>query len=162
MEGIDLYHELPILNTQETPGGKTEQRGALILHQKLNVAYRLLASVQQGHHWAVCYRIQNIQEPVQLDLDNTSKKFFPTEAFIDLSIADGTVGVHNMNVRSFCVNSEHTSDRVLIRFLVFLLESDIVMHDDNKMFDDLSLSERSLVPYPGDPHHKLIYSIPED
>ena len=158
-EGIDQFNELPILKNEDMAGGKLEQRGALIVSQHKPIAFRVLITVQDGTHLAVCYRIAPIKASLKVNISSNAineKTVFPFATDIDMSLSDGSVGIRNISVSSFSINSE-IPDSTIFGFVSLLLDSYIIKYDDAEVFEDLLDCPLSQIPYPGDSHFKPIF-----
>jgi len=159
-DGIDQFNQLPILTSENDKNYHYEQRGALLIHKDRFTAFRAVITVQEQSHFAACYRVANIKEPIKVLLtENLVKEttIFPLHYPIDVSVSDGSVGVKAYSAVSF-FNNIDSNDSIAFKLVPLLLNSYLIAYEDRSVFEDLLEDSRSQIPYPGDEHYSPIFS----
>jgi hypothetical protein len=163
-DGIDQFNELPILTVEDDKNIRMEQRGALFLHRRSQMALRMVVTAHESISQRVCYRIMGIHDT--LIMDDPRKTFYPPEYLkVDFSIADTNLGMSQDSAYSFSYNIPVDASKekgIVFNFLRFLMDSEVIAYEDVELFKDMLNDVLSLPPVPGDPHFKPIYSISQD
>lgn len=155
-DGEDQYDYLPILQTNEDEG--LEQRAALLVHKKLPLALKLIVSVvSEDTCKKVCYRLKSITEDIYVDAVNKTVRPFDTLE-LDFSIADLNLSVRDDSSLSFHDFFGKSSGRIF-SLLKFLLDSDLIVLRDPKLFADLVVEDGSYPPVSSDLHFDPVFEV---
>jgi len=154
-DGIDQFHELPILDAEQSAAQRQEQRGGFLIHKKYPWALKILVTVIDGSRQEVCYRIQSIKDIIKID--DPKKTCYPLDMnLLDFSIADSNLGLQDPSSYSFYTKSHNvlTSSFAL---LDYLLNSHFIAHDSPDHFKDLLIEVESYPPLSGDKHYVPVF-----
>ena len=155
-EEEDQFDYLPILHTDEDEN--LEQRAALLVHKKYPLALRMIISfVDDGDIKRVCYRLKNITSDIYVDDMNKTVRPFDS-LNLDFSISDLNLSVKDDSSMSFHDFYGKSSARI-INLLKFLLESDLVLLRDPKVFADIILEEGTIPPLSSDLHFDPVFEV---
>ena len=155
-EEDDQYNYLPILHTDEDE--KLEQRVALLVHKKYPLALRLIVSVvTEKDIRRVCYRVRNIKKDVYVDDMNKTVRPFDT-LNLDFSISDLNLSVKDDSSLAFHDFYGKSASRIF-SLLKFLLDSDLVILRDPKVFADVILEEGTIPPVSSDRHFDPVFEV---
>jgi len=158
--GIDQFNELPIFTSSKRPDSRNEQRGALLVHNKMNTALRLLVTIVDEKLSKVCYRVAPLKALVALD--QPKRVLLPLEYVqIDVSMADLNLGLRQDSSCTFSLNLDRFFDEKILVFglLQFVLDSSFYSYSDREVFEDLLDDVISYPPVPGDGHYKPVYAV---
>lgn len=155
-EDEDQYDYLPILHTDEDE--QLEQRAALFVHKKYPLALRVIvSSLIEGDTKKVCYRLKNIVKDIYVDDMNKTVRPFDS-LNLDFAIADLNLSVKDDSSLSFHDFYGKSSARIF-NLLKFLLESDLVLLRDPKVFADVLLEEGTAPPISSDLHFNPVFEV---
>lgn len=155
-DGEDQYDYLPILHTDEDE--HLEQRAALLVHKKYPLALRLVVStLTEEDGKKVCYRLRSITEDVYVDDMNKTVRPFDT-LNLDFAIADLNLMVKDDASLSFHDFFGKSTNRIF-NLLKFLLDSDLVILRDPKVFADIILEDGTMPPVSSDLHFDPVFEV---
>jgi hypothetical protein len=155
-DGEDQYNYLPILHTDEDE--KLEQRAALLVHKKYPLALRLIVSVlNEEDGKKVCYRLKSITDDIYVDAMNKTVRPFDT-LNLDFAISDLNLAVRDDSALSFHDFYGRSTGRIF-SLLKFLLDSDLIVFRDPKVFADIILADGTTPPVSSDMHFDPVFEV---
>jgi len=157
--GIDQYNELTILSGDDTSVTRTEQRGCLLVANRVSTALRVIVTVVDSAQIRVCYRILGLESCLEV----TNKKLLPYEyASIDFSVSDSNLSLRQDSSGTFSCNCSNTAAEKrekTFQLLQFMLDSSLITVDDRSLFEDRLNDILNYPPYPGDSHYQPIFDV---
>jgi len=160
-DGVDQFHELPILHATNEDGYRTEQRGGLFVDRKTSRALRMSVVATESTVQGVCYRCVGLKEACRVDEGN--KIYYPLDGIvIDVSIADLSLGAKDPSSYSFCDNTNENGDITNARLFALLrhiLGSAFLAITNEELFKDLINEALSTPPLVSDPHYKPVFGV---
>jgi len=157
-DGNDQFNQLPILSCDDDKNKRIEQRGAILEHDKYKYAFKLLITAISDTYQQVCYRITNLDKPVEID----DQVYNPMGILMDLSFSNVNLGIEKPSSLFFSDNSEENgliSTSKLFMFLEFLIHSKFIAFYDKDVIDWELMSILNYPPIVGDSHFKPVYEI---
>jgi hypothetical protein len=160
-DGDDQFNELPIFNTREEAGYRSEQRGALLVDKQNSKVLRISVTVTESATQKVCYRVTGLKDPLRID--EGPRLYYPLDGpVVDTSISDLSLGIKNISSYSFSDNTDangNMSNKKLFALLRHLIQSIFITIEDKAIFEDLIEDVLSQPPTASDPHFHPIFGL---